>query len=286
MGDTGPDRPEDHRRHLRRRRPVTAAARSPARIRRRSTAPPRTRPATSQRTSSPRASPTCEVQRRLRNRRRAPGSHRGASRSRPSTYPVDRIEALVSRALRPAARRRPLATSTCDGRSSGRRPRTATSAATTAISPGSAPIKRTRCARPLRQARLPSRLHRGTPLRGARRQAAALVDRSAICAVRPVALRVRPHHFGRRVDRFGLRGGPEISQRGRSGDQAKPISGSGRTDAGRDAGAPLPALPQASPLDEPIRARGLAACVPRDERRTHFVRPSQVARIVRLRPSR
>ena len=47
-----PDRPQDHRRHLRRRVRRTAAARSRARIRPRSTARPPTRRVTSRRTSS------------------------------------------------------------------------------------------------------------------------------------------------------------------------------------------------------------------------------------------
>ena len=58
-----PDRPQDHRRHLRRRGAGTAAARSPARIRRRSTARRPTRRATSRRTSSrPGLADRCEVQ--------------------------------------------------------------------------------------------------------------------------------------------------------------------------------------------------------------------------------
>ena len=62
--------------------------------------------------------------------------------------PVARIEELVARALRPAARPRSSATSTCAGRSTRRRPRTATSAATTATSRGSAPTRPTRSVPP------------------------------------------------------------------------------------------------------------------------------------------
>ena len=51
-------RPQDHRRHVRRAWRRTAAARSPARTRRRSTGPPPTWRGTSRRTSSPRASPS------------------------------------------------------------------------------------------------------------------------------------------------------------------------------------------------------------------------------------
>ena len=57
-GDCRPHRPQDHRRHLRRRGARMAAAPSPARTRPRSTARPPMRRATSPRTSSRPASPT------------------------------------------------------------------------------------------------------------------------------------------------------------------------------------------------------------------------------------
>ena len=58
-----PHRPQDHRRHLRRRGARTAAAPSPARTRPRSTARPPTPAATWPRTSSPRAWPSkCTIQ--------------------------------------------------------------------------------------------------------------------------------------------------------------------------------------------------------------------------------
>ena len=70
-GRLRPDGQEDHRRHVRRRLPRTAAARSRARTRRRSTAPPPTRRATSPRTSSQRAS-RASVRSRSRTRSASP----------------------------------------------------------------------------------------------------------------------------------------------------------------------------------------------------------------------
>ena len=58
MGDAGPDRPQDHRRHLRRHGPPRRRRVLAARTRRRSTARPRTRPAGSPRTWSRPGSPT------------------------------------------------------------------------------------------------------------------------------------------------------------------------------------------------------------------------------------
>ena len=101
-----PHRPQDHRRHLRRRGAATAAARSRARIRRRSTARPPTPRATSRRTSSPPGWPTAASSRsptrsasRTRSRSQVELLRHGAD------VPVARIEELVREHfdLRPAA---------------------------------------------------------------------------------------------------------------------------------------------------------------------------------------
>ena len=62
--------------------------------------------------------------------------------------PTREIVDAVDEVLRPPPGRLPRATSTFTGRSSRRRPPTATSAARTRTSPGSAPTGRTRCVRP------------------------------------------------------------------------------------------------------------------------------------------
>ena len=67
------------------------------------------------------------------------------------TFGTERVPVRADRGARPAststcARPRSCATSTCGGRSTRRRPRTATSAATTTTSRGSAPTRPTRSA--------------------------------------------------------------------------------------------------------------------------------------------
>ena len=74
-GRLRPDRPQDHRRHLRRHRPATAAAPSRARTRRRSTARPPTPRATWPRTSWPPAWPSA-----ARSRWPTPSASRTRSR--------------------------------------------------------------------------------------------------------------------------------------------------------------------------------------------------------------
>ena len=113
----------------------TAAGRSPARIRRRSTARPPTRPATSRRTSSPPGSPTAA-------RSRSPTRSASRTRSRSSSrrfgtekLPVDAHRGARQASTSTCAPRRSCATSTCAARSTRRPPRTATSAATTTTSP-------------------------------------------------------------------------------------------------------------------------------------------------------
>ena len=105
-GRLRPDRPQDHRRHLRRSRPATAAAPSPARIRRRSTAPPRTWPATSRRTSSPPGWPSAARSRsptRSASRTRSPsGSTASApSKDRPTSRSIELVREHFD--LRPGA---------------------------------------------------------------------------------------------------------------------------------------------------------------------------------------
>ena len=137
-GRRRPDRPQDHRRHLRRRRAArrrrvlgqgSDEGRPLGRLRRALRREERRR----RRARRPLPDPG-----RLRDRRRASVldprrllRHRARSRS-------TRIEELVARALRPAARPRSCATSTCAARSTRRPPPTATSAATTTTSRGSA----------------------------------------------------------------------------------------------------------------------------------------------------
>ena len=84
---------------------------------------------------------------RLRDRRRAPLLDPGRV-LRHGAVPVDVIEQPHRRALRPAPGRHPRATSTCAAPSTRRRPPTATSAATSTTSPGSAPTRPRRCGRP------------------------------------------------------------------------------------------------------------------------------------------
>ena len=143
-----PDRPEDHRRHLRRRGPprrrrllgqgsdqgrplggLRRALRREERRRRRARRPLR-------------------AAGRVRDRRRAPGLDRGRLLR-------DRGEGIAATGSRSSsaststcARPRSSATSTCAGRSTRRRPPTATSAATTTTSRGSAPTRPRRCATP------------------------------------------------------------------------------------------------------------------------------------------
>ena len=121
----------------------TAAARSPARTRRRSTARPRTRRGTSRRTSS---RPGLRSAARSRSRTRSASRIRCRCSSRRSARRRFRSRASRSSCASTStcARPRSCATSTCAGRSTRRRPRTATSAATTATSRGSGSTRRTK----------------------------------------------------------------------------------------------------------------------------------------------
>ena len=142
-----PDRPEDHRRHLRRRGPPrrrrvlgqgSDQGRPLGRLRRALRREERRRRGARQPVRAPG---------RLRDRRRAPGlargrllRHRERSRSRGSRS----SSASTSTCARP----RSSATSTCAGRSTRRPPPTGTSAATTTTSRGSAPTRPRRSAPP------------------------------------------------------------------------------------------------------------------------------------------
>ena len=127
----------------------TAAAPSRARTRRRSTARPPTRRATSPRTSSPPGSPSA-ASCRSPTRSASPTRSRSTSTaSGPSAIDASRGSRSSSGSTSTCARPRSCATSTCAGRSTPRPPPTATSAATTPSSPGSAPTRsRLRSRRP------------------------------------------------------------------------------------------------------------------------------------------
>ena len=97
MGDAGPYRAQDHRRLATAGWPATAAARSPARTRRRSTGPARTPRAGWRRTSSPPGSPTASRSRSPtasaspgRSRSRSSRSAPARSRTSRSRSPIDR----------------------------------------------------------------------------------------------------------------------------------------------------------------------------------------------------
>ena len=111
-GRHGPDRPQDHRRHVRRRGAPRRRRLLRARIRRRSTARPPTPRATSRRTSSPPVSPTAASSRsptrsasRTRSRSRSTASAPSASRPRGSRSSCASTSTC--------ARRRSCAISTC-----------------------------------------------------------------------------------------------------------------------------------------------------------------------------
>ena len=152
MGDTRPHRPQDRRRHLRRRR-------APRRRRLLGQGPEQGRPLRRLRRPLRRQERRGRRPRRdlrgadrLRHRRGPPGVGHGrlprhrddrrSSRSRRSC-------ASTSTCARPPSS----ATSTCAGRSTARPRPTATSAAPTTTSRGSAPTRRRRCARPPASAR-------------------------------------------------------------------------------------------------------------------------------------
>ena len=157
--------------------PVTAAARSAARTPPRSTAPPPTRRATWPRTRRRRPRRPLRGPGRVRHRRRAPGVGDGRDlRHREST--AQKLAALVDEHfdLRPGAF---LERSTCAGRST-RRPRpTATSAARTRTSPGSAPTRPTRCARPRGSAKRPRSRPQARPPSAAPTASAACLSSEA-----------------------------------------------------------------------------------------------------------
>ena len=144
-GRHGPHRPEDHRRHVRRR----GAAR---RRRLLGQGSDEGRPLGGVRGAlrgeeprRGRARRPLRGQRRLRDRRRAAGLDRGADvRHREDRRSTGSRSS--SRSTSTCGRARSSATSTSGGRSTRRRPRTGTSAATTTTSRGSAPTRPTRCA--------------------------------------------------------------------------------------------------------------------------------------------
>ena len=138
-GRRGPDRPQDHRRHLRRH------------------GPPRRRRLLGQ--GSDEGRPLGRLRRALggqERRRRGPRARAASCRSPTPSASRTRSASTSRRSARTAstrrrssascaststcARRRSCAISTCAARSTARRPRTATSAATRRASPGSAPI--------------------------------------------------------------------------------------------------------------------------------------------------
>ena len=133
--------------------PATAAARSPARIRPRSTARPRTWRATSRRTSSPPGSPSAaRCRSRTRSGSRSPCSVAGRDlRHRAASRRAHRERSREHFDLRPAAI---LETSTCDARSTSRPRRTAISAATEHDFTGSGRTRRNCAARASRLAAL------------------------------------------------------------------------------------------------------------------------------------
>ena len=147
MGDTGPDRPEDHRRHLRRRR-------APRRRRLLRQGPDQGRPLGRLRGALRREERRRRRSRRplpdpgrLRDRRRAPDERARRLLRHREDRASTRVAGARARALRPAARRdhprpRPAQADLPDAPR-----RTATSAATSTASPGSAPTRRTRSAR-------------------------------------------------------------------------------------------------------------------------------------------
>ena len=136
------DRPQDHRRHLRRhgpprRRRLLRQGRDQGRplggLRR----PLRRQERRRRRTGGSLRAPGL-----VRDRQGAPGLDHGRD-VRHRRIADDKIEQTCPRALRPCARRRSSTISTCAGRSTGRRRPTATSAGTTSICPGSAPTRST-----------------------------------------------------------------------------------------------------------------------------------------------
>ena len=122
-------RPQDHRGHLRRRGARTAAARSRAKIRRRSIGPPATWRATSRRTSSRRASRTarwCSWPTRSAWPIRSPCS---STPTAPGKIADDEDRRPRPRALQAHAARHHRVAATCAGRSTGRPRPSDTSAA-------------------------------------------------------------------------------------------------------------------------------------------------------------
>ena len=166
VGDCGPDRAQDHRRHLRRhgpprRRRVLGQGPVEGRPLRRLRGPLRRQERRRGRPGRPRRGPG-----RLRDRRRASGVGDGRDvrdrEGRPRARSPSSSTSTSTCARAPSA-----STSTCTGRST-RRPRpTATSAARTTTSPGRRPTRPTRCAptpacergalRPRRRPRRPRR---------------------------------------------------------------------------------------------------------------------------------
>ncbi len=140
--DCRPHRPQDHRRHLRRRGP-------PRWRRLLGQGPVQGRPLGRLRRPLGGQERGRRGRRRPRARSRWPTPSAWPSRCRcwsrrsaPRTVDPAKISEAVPRGLRPAARPRSSATSTCAGRSTEARPPTATSVATTPTSPGSRPPRR------------------------------------------------------------------------------------------------------------------------------------------------
>ena len=150
------------------------------------------------------------------------------------------------RALRPAARPRSCATSTCAGRSTRRPPPTATSAATTTTSRGSAPTRPTRCARP--RVSRPLRPCRARP----RGEGSSHGSRSARSIDSPAEARrpVRPAHAGcRRPRLLPARG---LARRPASGAREPVLRADGRPQ--RAGGPEVDPQPERLPRrDRPLR---------------------------------
>ena len=141
MGDAGPHRPQDHRRHLRRRG-------APRRRRLLGQGPVEGGPVRcvrgalrGQERGRGRAGRPLRGPGRLRDRRRAPAVADGRDVRHRARHHAVQDRGRWCRSTSTCARARSCATSTCAGRSSARRRRTATSAATTTTSRGRRPTR-------------------------------------------------------------------------------------------------------------------------------------------------
>ena len=206
MGDCGPDRAQDHRRHLRRHgapRRRRLPGKDPTKVDRSAAYTARY---VAKNIVAAGLAKRCEVQLAYAIGVAASAVDHGRRHSAPAKSPTTLLK-LGPEALRPAARRDHRASSTCAARSTVRPPPTATSGAATSTFPGSGPIAPRPCARRRErwesQGRRPER--RGDASRHARfadslgRAAARRQSRGGIL-VSCLAL-ARLH---RRTDRFRL----------------------------------------------------------------------------------